>query len=143
MELTKAVALAAEAHRDDLWGKEPYMTHLYLTLIEAMNLLKNDDMDVFCAAILHDVIEDHPEYAEKVKEGFPNIYESLLIDSRRDDETYDEFIQRIIGSGDRIAIIVKLCDMIVNLSNDPPGRLVERYERNIGYLFKEVEKLEL
>lgn len=143
MSLVKAVALASEAHKDDMWGEVPYMDHLYLTFIEAVNILDEDDIDVYCAAILHDVIEDHPEYAERVREEFPNIYESLVIDSRQEGEAYDEFIQRVIDSGDRVATIVKLCDMIVNLGNNPPARLVSRYQRNINYLYDAVATFDL
>ena len=130
----KAYSLAESAHVDDKWGDAPYMVHLYLVVIELMKLGKHNDTNMHCAAILHDVIEDHPEYSDTVKADFPEVFESLLVVSRLKDETYTEFIDRIICSGNHVAITVKYCDMLVNLMNNPPDRLRKRYEQHIGRL---------
>lgn len=132
MNIHNAYVLAGQAHINDNWGKDPYMVHLYLTVIELIRLGEYDNPHTHCAAVLHDVIEDHPEYSERVRTEFPEIYESLLIVSRQSDETYSEFIDRVVSSGDRVAITVKYCDMLVNLHNNPPKRLLERYTRHIG-----------
>ncbi|MCD7100716.1 hypothetical protein [Pseudoclavibacter sp. 13-3] len=80
------------------------------------------------------MLEDHPEFRGRLEAEFPELIPSLEIDSRRPDETYDEFIDRVIASNDHVAITVKLADMTSNLTNNPPERLRERYERNIGGL---------
>lgn len=73
--------------------------------------------------------------SEQFVEQFPTLVDSVRVVSHRSGETYDEFITRIIHSGDPIALLVKLADMSVNLGSNPtePG-VRERYERNIGRL---------
>lgn len=74
------------------------------------------------AALLHDAMEDHPDkvtpgrlrelgYAEDV------ITMSGLL-TRSDDETYAEFIDRIIASGSRGAMRVKLGDLYDNSDDE-------------------------
>lgn len=107
---------------------------MHLALAATIARTLSDDPRVEAAAWLHDVLEDHPEYADRLEAEFGDLVASLRIDSRRDGETYDEFIDRVIASGDRIAITVKLADMTSNLGNTPPERLRARYERNIARL---------
>lgn len=136
--LDKAWEIASEAHKNDKWGTIPYIRHLSMVLFETFSMVEGEDMDVFFTAILHDVIEDHPEYSTQIEKDFPKIYDSLITLARKEDETYSDFIQRIIDSGDRCALIVKLADMRVNLYNDPPDKLLSRYEQNITKLEKAV-----
>ncbi|GAA3941676.1 HD domain-containing protein [Pseudoclavibacter caeni] len=128
----RAIRLAGTAHSTNRWGEYPYLVHLALAATIARTL--SDDPRVEAAAWLHDVLEDHPEYVDRLEAEFGDLVASLRIDSRRDGETYDEFIDRVIASGDRIAITVKLADMTSNLGNTPPERLRARYERNIARL---------
>ena len=128
----RAIKLASEAHSTDRWGEHPYLTHLALAATIARSY--SNDAQVECAAWLHDVLEDHPDFRNRLEAEFPELIPSLEIDSRQADETYDEFIDRVIASNDHIAITVKLADMTSNLTNNPPEPLRERYERNIGRL---------
>lgn len=56
---TEALALAAELHRDDRYGREPYLTHLLRVAIRVISHYEVRDADVVAAALLHDAIEDH------------------------------------------------------------------------------------
>ncbi|WP_040797082.1 HD domain-containing protein [Nocardia higoensis] len=56
---TEALALAAELHRDDRYGREPYLTHLLRVAIRVISHYEVHDPDVVAAALLHDSIEDH------------------------------------------------------------------------------------
>lgn len=126
----QAILLATRAHADDRWGEFPYATHLALVALEAATITQ--DPRAVAVAWMHDVLEDHPEYRDEVAQWFPDLVDSLTIDARRDDETYDGYIDRVLDSGDRLAIIGKCADMRVNLGNNPPPRLRERYERNMA-----------
>lgn len=141
-----AINIAIDAHIEDTWGDKPYMTHLALTAYKATQILAEvgiDDVDDFVsAAWLHDVIEDHPEYEDQIREEFPELIDSLLLVSRDKKGTYAEFIKKIIDSGDKIAIVVKLADMTTNLSNNPPANLRKRYEKNIDKLKAAVQNLD-
>ena len=135
----KAILLASEAHAKDNWGEFPYMTHLALTAYEARKLSNLPLVEA--AAWLHDVIEDHPEYEERVRSDFPDLIDVLLMDSRKNEETYSAYIDRLIRSNSTIALSVKYADMKVNLSNNPPARLIERYSIHIGRLRDALNKL--
>lgn len=139
-KVKKAILLAAEAHAGDKWGEYPYMAHLALAADNARQM--SSDVDVECAAWLHDILEDHPEYAERVEEEFPELVKSLQLDCRDRKVSYNDYISRIIASGDKIAIVVKLADMQSNLFNNPKESLRKRYESQIDRLelaFKELE----
>lgn len=137
-DVKKAIYMAGEAHIDDKWGDYPYMVHLALVAEKAREVSEGmvdlDASEVVAASWLHDVIEDHPEFEDSVSEEFPKIFESLGLLNRDSNVPYDEYIQNLIDSLDPLALVIKLSDMTVNLNNNPPGRLKERYERNIGKL---------
>ena len=137
----KAILLASEAHADDKWGNSPYMTHLALAADNVVQIMTDAGFstsyeyeDMVQAAWLHDVIEDHPEFENRVRDDFPQIYESLLLVARDRNDTYAEFIQKIIDSGDEVALVVKIADMRSNMNNNPPANLRKRYESNIEKL---------
>lgn len=130
--IKQAIMVAGEAHKDDDWSGLPYLVHLALTAEEIRTLLPSEV--AIATAWLHDVLEDHPVYRERIEREFPQLVSSLLVVCRRDEEEYDAFIDRIIESGDSVAIAVKVADMRVNLAGDPPIRLWQRYSRNIGRL---------
>jgi (p)ppGpp synthase/HD superfamily hydrolase len=60
--LTKALAFAAEAHRNHRRkgaGQEPYINHL-IEVVDLVASVECSDMDLLVAALLHDVLEDTP-----------------------------------------------------------------------------------
>ena len=59
--LTKALAFAAEAHRNHRRkgaSQEPYINHL-IEVVDLVASVEGGDMDVLIAALLHDVLEDN------------------------------------------------------------------------------------
>jgi (p)ppGpp synthase/HD superfamily hydrolase len=71
------------------------------------------------AAIIHDLIEDIPEYNRNailsVDYESPKIYELVLEVSRREKESKAEFLTRIKETGTREAKILKCADRISNM----------------------------
>jgi len=60
--LTKALAFAAEAHRNHRRkgaSQEPYINHL-IEVLDLVASVEGGDMDVLISALLHDVLEDTP-----------------------------------------------------------------------------------
>src|ERR1700756_102043 len=57
--LNQALALAGRLHAADLREREPYVNHLLRVAIRIMSHYGVHDADVICAALLHDVVEDH------------------------------------------------------------------------------------
>ncbi len=58
--LTAALELAAELHRDDRYGREPYLNHLLRVSIRIISHYKVRDSELAIAGLLHDAVEDHP-----------------------------------------------------------------------------------
>lgn len=104
--LNRAVALAAEAHLDqrDKAGA-PYLLHPLRAMLRAAT------PDERLVAALHDVLEDSSWTAEGLRrEGFPrHVVRAVERLTRREGESYDEFIERVAGDG--LALQVKLLDL--------------------------------
>ncbi len=58
--LEDALALAGQLHAEDRRQREPYVNHLLRVAIRIVHYYRIRDVDVVCAAILHDSVEDHP-----------------------------------------------------------------------------------
>ncbi|MBF6170330.1 HD domain-containing protein [Nocardia blacklockiae] len=59
-----ALRLAADLHREDRYGREPYLSHLLRVAIRIVSHYEVRDTDVVIAGLLHDAVEDHgPELA--------------------------------------------------------------------------------
>lgn len=124
--LDVAIALACEAHRGqkDKAG-QPYILH------PLRLMLQFDSTPEQIVAVLHDVVEDSSVTLEHLRElGFqPEIIDAIDILSRREDESYDEFVERILASP--IAIRVKIRDIEDNLNVSRLERLTEEDLRRI------------
>ena len=84
---------------------------------------------------LHDTIED-TDMSDKdlLSLGFPKeVVDSVSIVSRTQDETYEDFINRIIKSEDKLAISVKISDLEDNMDmkriQNPTEKDYERLEK--------------
>ncbi len=136
----EAIALARELHGDqvDQLGEDYVDGHL--RRVQAAVSSYNDS--VLCiAAALHDVLEDTKTKAEKLfSSGVPlEAVRVVGIVTKRynehGDEGYSLFIERVIASGNRNAILVKLADVNDHLRPIPAGpgadavaKLVPRYQ---------------
>jgi HD domain len=139
--LTKALAFAAEAHRNHRRkgaSQEPYINHL----IEAVDLVASvevGDMDVLIAALLHDVLEDtRIGYDELVATFGERV--ARIVQENSDDMTLPKPERRrarlaSINKKSREARLVKFADIISNLraiAVSPPAGWSN--DRRLGYL---------
>ncbi len=122
--LGQAIALAADIHKDDLYGGGPYIFHLLQVLKTVQE--QDETLEVQVAAILHDAIEDHPHREGDVVQfliwvHLDRVHEILKGLTRHyfGNETYNEFLDRAIL--DRDTTIVKLADIQRNAA-PKPGR---------------------
>ncbi len=111
--LQLAMDLAAKHHagQQDKSGA-PYVEHLR----RVAERLVSDDQRV--VAWLHDIIEDTPmTAADLAAAGFPDlIVEGVVALTRRDGETYDDFIRR--AAAHPLARQVKLADLSDNMDEE-------------------------
>jgi (p)ppGpp synthase/HD superfamily hydrolase len=125
-DLGRAIAIAASAHQDQLdKNGTPYILH------PIRMMLKMDNVEQMIATVLHDVIEDTEWTLDHLrKEGFSDrIVDLVDLLSRRELETYDEFIERL--RTDPVAVKVKLADLEDNMDIT---RLPEITEKDISRL---------
>jgi (p)ppGpp synthase/HD superfamily hydrolase len=131
--LTKALAFAAEAHRNHRRkgaSQEPYINHL-IEVVDLVASVEDGDLDVLIAALLHDVLEDtRTGYDELAAEFGERV--ARIVQENSDDMTLPKLERQCarlacIRKKSREARLVKFADIISNLRAIlATGRLVER-----------------
>lgn len=109
--LEDAIQLAEKYFKDSVdKGGHPYMDHL----ISVMNGCKTENSKI--VGVLHDIIEDtNVTISELESILHENLIKAIQIVSRKSNESYSEFIQRIADSKNITAIEVKLADLKNNM----------------------------
>ena len=140
---TKAQKIVKRLFKEKLdKGGNPYLNHLYYVSDRL------EEVNMKTVGLLHDLLEDTIITESDLKKiGFSeDIIETLLLITRKEDELYDEYIDRILESNNMIAINVKALDMENNMDlsrikNPTPKDLSRcenkykpQYERIINYL---------
>lgn len=140
--VSEAAAYAAVAHagQTDKAGN-PYVFHLYRVASDLQNL--GADPEVVAAGFLHDVLEDTFTTADDLLAiGFSErTIAAVRIVTRVDGETYNEFVNRVITSGNSDAVLLKRTDVASNLSlldnlddEKKAASLRKRYEKALAAL---------
>jgi (p)ppGpp synthase/HD superfamily hydrolase len=109
--LDRALRLAVNAHAGQVdRAGAPYILHVLQVLAGC-----RPDLDAMTVAALHDVVEDSPCTLDDLRlEGFPpKIVEAVDALTRRDGETYEDFIER--AAAVPLARKVKLADLQHNM----------------------------
>lgn len=139
MNLERAIAIATEAHAGQVdKAGAPYISHP-LRVMHAQ-----DSEEARIVGVLHDVLEDceHKGWTiERLEaEGFDSsVIEALLLVTKVDGESYDDFVRR--AAGNPVSRAVKMADLKdnMNLSRiaDVTARdleRIEKYRRALAYL---------
>jgi (p)ppGpp synthase/HD superfamily hydrolase len=106
--LSKMIVIATNAHAGQFdKGGNPYILHP----LRVMSYLKEDDEELQCIAVGHDIIEDTPTtYKFLFEEGIsPRVLEGIKCLTKVPGETYEEYQVRVFSSVD--AMKVKKCDL--------------------------------
>lgn len=127
--LAKAIALAAQAHVDQVdKAGQPYILHpLRMVMALAATTLPPEKQEAAqIVAVLHDVVEDTPYTLEDLRQaGFSEqIVTALDCVTRRADESYEEFIERL--QDNELARLVKLADLEDNMDFKRIAEIGER-----------------
>jgi len=129
MNLEQAISIASLAHAGQSdKGGEPYILHP----LRVMMKLKDEKQRI--VAVLHDVIEDTDiTHQDLLNQGLDSeLANVILILTRRKDENYDEYINRICY--DELAMRVKLADLNDNMDMSRIDILTEKdYQRLAKY----------
>lgn len=124
-------------HKNDLdKGGNPYIKHL-LSVSNSCN-----SFEAKLAGLLHDILEDTPCTKDILQErGIPkNIIEIVDIVTRKKDESYNEFIERIILSKNIHALELKCADIRDNCNlsrlNNASTEEIKKAEKRISKRYK-------
>ncbi len=145
-DLTKmAMRIAYDAHYGQVdRGKTPYIFHP----MHVAEQMKDEDSTV--VAILHDILEDTPVSAEfLLRKGIPErLVTAVKILTRRENEPYNEYLNRILRSENELAIRVKYADVLHNMDESRtrtgklPKYLEDRYRHAEEVLRKALDAME-
>ena len=106
--LNKMLLLATTRHAGQFdKGGNPYILHP----LKVMYYLKNDDEELQCIALAHDLVEDtDTTFAELKEMGFSDrVIDGIRALTKMPGESYDDYKCRVKANKD--AIKVKLCDL--------------------------------
>lgn len=114
-DVDDAIAFASIAHggQTDLKGR-PYIFHP-VRVAEAAYYRKVSDAGIVAAA-LHDTVEDTDATIELIEHlAGKEVADMVDLLTHRQGQTYEQYIFRMIGGGNREVIEIKCCDIIDNL----------------------------
>lgn len=121
--LWSALILMRELHsgQTDKCG-QPYWIHPFtVAMSKLMSPIDSRDISTAIVGLLHDVLEDTDISEQELLRRFPmkiDEIEALELLTRKDGVSYDDYITSIIESDNKIAIFVKLYDLMHNSSLD-------------------------
>lgn len=120
------IGLIQQVHTDRDWTGDPYWKHpvAVMTLLDVVLPGVPVTHEERLVALLHDTIEDTEETRESLlARGYSQeVVEDVVLLSRIEGETYMDYIRKLVASGRRSVMRVKLADLTHNTSE-------ERYER--------------
>jgi len=111
--VVKAIETAISAHgsQKDRVGN-PYILHP----LRVMNKFW-DNPELMCVAVLHDVLEDTELTSNDLLQEFPkNIVDAVELLTKAEDQSYEDYIVRLLESKNKLALQIKLADMEDNSS---------------------------
>lgn len=130
VNLCKEIAYKTHEGQTRRDGKTPYIKH-----VEKVVELVGEDEELQCLAWLHDVIEDSKlTKGDLIDEGVPPTMVFLvdLMLTHKEGVSYFDYIKKI--TGDKQAEIVKIADIVANLSDNPTNRQVTKYYKALYIL---------
>ncbi|MBU3065142.1 HD domain-containing protein [Nocardia sp. NEAU-G5] len=93
--VNEALALAADLHRDDRYGREPYLNHLLRVAIRIVSHYEVHETDLVVAGLLHDAVEDHTAELATAVNGAGTQSEAALATLR---ERFGERVADIVAT---------------------------------------------
>lgn len=124
--LRATAKFAYDAHKGQMrrGGEEEYYEHclrVYQSLLAA-----GIPCEEASVGLLHDVVEDTEHTLESVKEALPflkdSVLEALDLVTKREGQSRNEYLTRIVSSGNSLAILCKSYDALDNHRMSPEGR---------------------
>lgn len=137
-KINKAWRIARRVHKGQKrFNGQPYINHIKATvgIIDEMGLIDERRM---LLAILHDVLEDGGKFSD-IKNFDDKLMRPLTyLTHSKDSLYYDDYIENILNCFDIDVIIVKLADMLQNVTEDPKKKQRAKYREALPKLIRAV-----
>lgn len=141
--IDQTIEFISKAHAGQKYGNFDYCLHPLHVALVADYIFTDFDDNVHIVALLHDVIEDTKYTREDLKEmGYSDIIlDAVDLLTKDKSLSYDENIQRIIKSGNKIAMQVKFADNYANYTGEKSNWDQKRAEKSQKKYRKSMEDL--
>lgn len=139
MDAHAAEKIARLVHREHKYGDRPYLEAHVLPVVQRV-IAEGGSEDAIVVAWLHDVFEDSRLTPDALPDGLvltraqAVALRAITCDAG---EPYPAYIARVVK--DPLARLVKYCDLLVNLSNDPKEKLRRRYLAALDLVREELD----
>lgn len=124
LNVSQTLQFIKQAHGDQLYGELPYWTHPRAVALTGRKIFGSRfTSDAVKTAFLHDVVEDtNIGLDELSKLDFSSkVIEAVALLTKDKSITYRENIEKIINSGNKLAMMVKYADNYENYTGDKSG----------------------
>lgn len=121
LNIAQTLTFIKQAHGDQLYGKLPYWTHPRSVALTGKKIFGSKfNSDAVKTAFLHDVVEDtHIGLDELEKLDFsPQVIQAVGLLTKDKTLSYQQNIEKIINSGNPLAMMVKYADNYENYHGD-------------------------
>lgn len=121
LNISQTLDFIKKAHGDQLYGKLPYWTHPRAVAMTGKKVFGSKfNSDAVKVAFLHDVVEDTSiGLDELAKLDFnPQVIQAVGLLTKDKTLAYSQNIERIISSGNPLAMMVKYADNYENFTGD-------------------------
>lgn len=147
LEIAKAIKLCFKAHKNQVdKSGDPYWKH---PLWVFNSVRKYDvDNDTKVAALLHDVVEDTHLTDKDLRDmGFSSkSIDIIMIVTKPKWQDYLDYVNNVVNSGNKSAILIKYIDIMHNLSYnrikklsyEDQKRLINKYSKALEIVTKEI-----
>jgi (p)ppGpp synthase/HD superfamily hydrolase len=143
MPMTKyAVAYAMKQHEGQTrkFSELPYFTHCVEVYSIVKKYKESHAIDEICAAaILHDTVEDTNTTVEDLEREFSPMVASI-VDELTNDNTVcslmgkQKYINFKLESISSYALVIKLADILANVTDNPTEKMIDRVRAHYDYL---------
>lgn len=117
-KINAAFELAAEAHRNQTRKTGlPYILHPLAVALVVVDEMRQSDVSIICAALLHDVVEDTPHTIEEIESLFGKDVAFLVNAVTKPNKKQVDNFQHILESvkGDIRVLLLKISDRLHNM----------------------------
>ena len=139
LQRAERIARLAHAGQVEQWTGQAYIEHVE-RVVARVSRWPSLSSDVQAVAWLHDVLEDTAVTVEDLALFGVSTFvvQAVQVLSRKDDETYAEYIERVKTSKNAFALAVKLADLGDHLRAEGRSRMsasmVARYKKAVAQL---------